>query len=130
VASSGNGGTGSGGLAGSGAGGLDGGDSGGGGSGGSGGDGGSRADGTTSNGEATGTGVTTGTGAMNTIDAATISDFRLDKYLVSAGRFRRFVTAWDRGDGYVSDVGSGKHTHLNGGKGLADSGAEGDYEAG
>jgi formylglycine-generating enzyme len=71
-----------------------------------------------------------GSRAENTADAATISDFRLDKYLVTVGRFRRFVAAWDQGDGYVPAVGSGKHTHLNDGKGLADSGAEGAYEAG
>jgi len=71
-----------------------------------------------------------GSGATNTADEATISDFRLDKYLVTVGRFRRYVAAWDQGDGYMPDVGSGKHTHLNGGKGLADSGAAGTYEAG
>src|SRR5450432_1383536 len=71
-----------------------------------------------------------GTGATNTADPATISDFRLDKYLVTVGRFRNFVTAWDGGSGYVPDAGSGKHVHLNGGKGLADSGAPGAYESG
>jgi formylglycine-generating enzyme required for sulfatase activity len=71
-----------------------------------------------------------GSGAQNTADPATISDFRLDKYLVTVGRFRNFVAAWDQGSGYTPDVGSGKHTHLSGGKGLADSGAPGDYEAG
>jgi len=71
-----------------------------------------------------------GSGAQNTADPANISDFRLDKYLVTVGRFRNFVAAWDQGSGYTPDVGSGKHTHLSGGKGLADSGAPGDYEAG
>jgi len=71
-----------------------------------------------------------GSGAQNTADPATISDFRLDKYLVTVGRFRNFVAAWDQGSGYTPEVGSGKHTHLGGGKGLADSGAPGDYEAG
>jgi len=71
-----------------------------------------------------------GSGAQNTADPATISDLRLDKYLVTVGRFRHFVAAWAQGSGYTPDVGSGKHTHLSGGKGLADSGAPGDYEAG
>jgi formylglycine-generating enzyme required for sulfatase activity len=71
-----------------------------------------------------------GSGATNTADPATISDFRLDKYLVTVGRFRAFVAAWDQGDGYLPAVGSGKHGHLGGGKGLADSGAPGGYEAG
>jgi len=71
-----------------------------------------------------------GSGAQNTADPATISDFRLDKYLVTVGRFRPFVAAWDQGSGYTPDVGSGKHAHLAGGKGLADSGAPGAYEAG
>ena len=66
-----------------------------------------------------------GSGATNTADPATISDFRLDKYMVTVGRFRKFVTAWDQGSGYTPDVGSGKHTHLNNGKGLVDSGATG-----
>ena len=68
--------------------------------------------------------------AKNTADSATISDFRLDKYLVTVGRFRKFVAAWDQGSGYTPDVGSGKHTHLNGRQGLADSGSPGAYEAG
>lgn len=74
-----------------------------------------------------------GSGAKNTADPATISDFRLDKYMVTVGRFRKFVTAWDQGSGYTPDVGSGKHTHLNNGKGLVDSGATGPgvvYESG
>ena len=65
-------------------------------------------------------------------DQATISDFRLDKYLVTVARFRKFVAAWDQGSGYLPDAGSGKHAHLNGGKGLVDSGAAspGAYESG
>ena len=71
-----------------------------------------------------------GGAAQNTADAATISDFRLDKYLVTVGRFRHFVAAWDQGSGYTPEVGSGKHTHLGGGKGLSDSGAQGTNEGG
>lgn len=61
---------------------------------------------------------------------ATVSDFRLDKYVVTVGRFRQFVAAWNGGAGYLPTVGSGKHTHLNGGLGLANSGAVGNYESG
>ena len=71
-----------------------------------------------------------GSGGVTTADPATISDFRLDKYLVTVARFRKFVTAWDGGSGYTPDAGSGKHVHLNGGRGLADSGAAGSYESG
>ena len=71
-----------------------------------------------------------GSGLKDTADPATISDFRLDKYLVTVGRFRKFVAAWDQGSGYTPEPGSGKHGHLNGGQGLADSGAPGAYEQG
>jgi len=63
-------------------------------------------------------------------DAATVSDFRLDKYDVTVGRFRQFVAAWNGGSGYLPLAGSGKHSHLNGGLGLADTAAPGSYEAG
>jgi formylglycine-generating enzyme required for sulfatase activity len=52
---------------------------------------------------------------------ATVSGFRLDKYEVTVGRFRQFVTAWNGGTGYTPAAGSGKHTHLNAGQGLANS---------
>jgi formylglycine-generating enzyme required for sulfatase activity len=61
-------------------------------------------------------------------DPATVSTFRLDKYEVTVGRFRRFVSAWDAGAGWVPPPGSGKHRHLNGGNGLAATG--GGYEPG
>jgi formylglycine-generating enzyme required for sulfatase activity len=67
-------------------------------------------------------------------DPATVSSFRLDKYLVTVGRFRQFVSAWK--GGYASTPassppsGSGKHTHLNGGQGLANVGGAGGYESG
>jgi formylglycine-generating enzyme required for sulfatase activity len=57
-------------------------------------------------------------GTFGRLSSVTVSDFRLDKYLVTVGRFRQFVTAW-RG-GYVPPPGSGKHTFLNGGRGLVD----------
>ncbi len=54
---------------------------------------------------------------LDTAHPASISDFRLDKYEVTVGRFRKFVDAWVAGWRPLS--GSGKHTHLNGGSGLA-----------
>jgi formylglycine-generating enzyme required for sulfatase activity len=57
-------------------------------------------------------------------DPATVSSFRLDKYEVTVGRFRQFVNDWNGGAGYVPPGGSGKHTHLNGGKGLENSGSD------
>jgi len=56
-------------------------------------------------------------------DPATVSGFRLDSYLVTVGRFRRFVAATV--SGWNPPPGSGKHLHLNGGRGLADSSASG-----
>jgi formylglycine-generating enzyme required for sulfatase activity len=63
---------------------------------------------------------------------ATVSGFRLDKYLVTVGRYRRFVNAWDGGAGFEPDAGSGKHTHLNGGQGLVALGEDAGpgYESG
>ncbi len=53
---------------------------------------------------------------------ASVSSFRLDKYEVTVGRFGKFVDAWNKG--WTPAPGSGKHTHLNGGQGLADVGAD------
>ena len=69
-------------------------------------------------------------GATGLADPAAVSGFRLDKYEVTVGRFRQFVAAWNGGAGYTPPAGSGKHTHLNGGHGLADSGRPGAYEPG
>ncbi len=75
----------------------------------------------------------TPTGEM---DPATVSDFRLDKYDVTVGRFRQFVAAWNGGSGleggagYEPPAGSGKHTHLNAGQGLANTAVAGTYETG
>jgi formylglycine-generating enzyme len=63
-------------------------------------------------------------------DPATLSTFSLDKYEVTVGRFRRFVSAWNGGGGFTPPAGSGKHGHLNGGMGLVDSGSAGNYESG
>jgi formylglycine-generating enzyme len=71
-----------------------------------------------------------GTGPTSEADPATVSDFRLDKYDVTVGRFRQFVNAVlpSSGTGWLPPPGSGKHTYLNGGAGLAntepDSGVE------
>ena len=72
-----------------------------------------------------------GGGATGTADPATVSNFRLDKYEVTVGRFRQFVAAYNDGT-WINAVipGSGKHTHLNGGQGLANSGSAGTYEPG
>jgi formylglycine-generating enzyme len=48
---------------------------------------------------------------------ATVSTFRLDKYEVTVGRYRAFVSAVE--NGWLPADGSGKHAHLNGGNGLA-----------
>jgi sulfatase modifying factor 1 len=69
-------------------------------------------------------------GGAGEADPATVSGFRLDKYEVTVGRFRQFVTAWNNGTGYTPPAGSGKHTHLNGGQGLANSANPGTYEGG
>jgi formylglycine-generating enzyme required for sulfatase activity len=62
-----------------------------------------------------------GTGPTGEADPATVSGFRLDKYLVTVGRFRQFVNAWRKG--WTPPAGSGRHVHLNGGWGLVDVGA-------
>src|SRR5260221_11665536 len=69
-------------------------------------------------------------GLTELADPATLSTFRLDKYEVTVGRFRRFVAAWNGGAGFTPPLGSGKHSHLNAGLGLADSGSAGTYEQG
>jgi sulfatase modifying factor 1 len=71
-----------------------------------------------------------GSGPTGTADSATVSGFRLDEYEVTVGRFRQFVAAWNGGSGWLPTAGSGKHTHLNGGQGLANSGSAGTYETG
>jgi len=47
---------------------------------------------------------------------ATVSDFRLDRFEVTVGRFRKFLAAWLGGWRPAAD--SGKHAHLNGAQGL------------
>jgi formylglycine-generating enzyme required for sulfatase activity len=67
-------------------------------------------------------------GPTQLANPATVSGFRLDKYLVTVGRFRQFVGAWNEGAGYTPSAGSGKHVHLNGGSGL--NATAGGYEPG
>jgi formylglycine-generating enzyme required for sulfatase activity len=62
-----------------------------------------------------------------------VSGFRLDKYLVTVGRFRAFVAAavaTDGGTGWTPPEGSGKHIFLNNGRGLATISSPGTYETG
>ena len=54
---------------------------------------------------------------------ATVTSFRLDRFEVTVGRFRKFVAAVV--GGWVPAIGSGKHAHLNGGKGLVATAADG-----
>ncbi|HTA18503.1 MAG TPA: SUMF1/EgtB/PvdO family nonheme iron enzyme, partial [Polyangia bacterium] len=61
-------------------------------------------------------------------DPATVSDFRLDKYKVTAARFQNFTTAVDAG--WRPTVGAGVHTHLAQGLGVADGRAGGQHEQG
>jgi formylglycine-generating enzyme required for sulfatase activity len=57
-----------------------------------------------------------GSGPTGLADPATVSSFRLDKYLVTVGRYRQFAAAWT--GGWMPTAGAGKHTYLAGG-GLA-----------
>ncbi len=59
---------------------------------------------------------------------ARISAFRLDRFEVTVGRFRSFVAAVVAG--WTPAAGAGKHTHLNGGAGLAATGAASTFEPG
>ncbi len=82
--------------------------------------------------------VNDGGGPIGVADPATVNTFRLDKYLVTVGRFRQFAKAWDGGSGrdggagYLPALGSGKHTHVNGGLGLSNLSPDGGspYETG
>jgi sulfatase modifying factor 1 len=63
---------------------------------------------------------------------ATVSEFRLDKYLVTVGRFRKYVDYLTSDAGAPPLPGAGKHAHLNGGQGLINSANSGNapYELG
>jgi sulfatase modifying factor 1 len=74
-----------------------------------------------------------GDGGTGEADPATVSNLRVDKYLVTVGRFRQFVEAVlppDGGTGWLPPAGSGKHTYANGGAGLANSAFPGTSEQG
>jgi sulfatase modifying factor 1 len=60
-------------------------------------------------------------------DPATVSDFRLDKYEVTVGRFRKFVD--DVVAGWLPAEGEGKHAYLNQGAGLS-AASSGNHEQG
>jgi formylglycine-generating enzyme required for sulfatase activity len=66
-----------------------------------------------------------GSGPTGQADPATVSNFRLDKYLVTVGRYRQFVSAFN--GGWMPSASSGKHAYLTGG-GLA--AIAGGYESG
>ena len=67
-------------------------------------------------------------GPTGEADPATIHGFRLDRYEVTVGRFRQYVQSWHATGG--PPAASGKHVHLNGGQGLANSGDPGTFETG
>jgi formylglycine-generating enzyme required for sulfatase activity len=69
-----------------------------------------------------------GSGPTAEADPATVSSFRLERYAVTVGRFRQFVAAWAAG--WRPSPGSGRHAHLNGGRGLVNVGPTGGYESG
>jgi formylglycine-generating enzyme required for sulfatase activity len=69
-------------------------------------------------------------GPTGEADPATVSGFRLDKYLVTVGRFRQYVNYVSSDAGAPPANGSGIHAHLNGGQGLVNSGNPGTYETG
>ncbi len=58
-----------------------------------------------------------------------MSNFRLDKYPVTVGRFRQFVTAFGGGTATPAAA-AGKHVHLNGGQGLASGASTTMFEPG
>jgi formylglycine-generating enzyme required for sulfatase activity len=64
-----------------------------------------------------------GSGPTGEADPATLSSFRLDKYLITVGRFRQYVNYLVAGGSPPAD-GSGKHAHLNAGMGLVNSGGD------
>jgi formylglycine-generating enzyme required for sulfatase activity len=68
-------------------------------------------------------------GGTETGNMATVSGFRLDKYLVTVGRFRRFRDLLNRDAGLPAS-GSGRHTYLNDGGGLTNSGSGAGHELG
>jgi len=75
------------------------------------------------------------TGYTSSVFSATVSAFRLDRFEVTVGRFRAFVKALsgspDAGiPGWRPPQGSGKHSHLNAGRGLTNGAPGGPFETG
>ena len=56
------------------------------------------------------------TGYQDKSFPAVVSDFRLDQFEVTVGRFRRFVAAWV--GGWRPASGAGKHAHISEGSGI------------
>lgn len=71
-----------------------------------------------------------GDGGASEADPATVSAFRLDKYLVTVGRLRQYVNYLGSDSGAPPAEGSGKHVHLNNGQGLANVGGGAAFEQG
>jgi formylglycine-generating enzyme required for sulfatase activity len=69
-------------------------------------------------------------GPTHLADPATVSSFQMAKYLVTVGRFRQYVNYVTSDAGAPPANGTGIHTYLNGGLGLANSGSPGMYETG
>jgi formylglycine-generating enzyme required for sulfatase activity len=69
------------------------------------------------------------TGDTNKAYPAAVSSLRVDAYEITVGRFRAFVNAVVTSN-WKPTAGSGIHTHLNGGKGLANAAAAGSFEPG
>jgi formylglycine-generating enzyme required for sulfatase activity len=69
-------------------------------------------------------------GLIDEANRAEVSTFRLDKYLVTVGRIRQYVNYITGITGAPPANGSGIHTHVNGGLGLANSWSPGTYETG
>jgi formylglycine-generating enzyme required for sulfatase activity len=70
----------------------------------------------------------TNPGYTNQAFLATVDSLWLDKYEITVGRFRRFVSAVV--GGWQPAAGSGKHAHINAGLGLQVAGVAGTNEAG
>jgi formylglycine-generating enzyme required for sulfatase activity len=73
--------------------------------------------------------TTADAGTTEHADPATVSSLRLDKYDVTVGRFRQYVSYLVSG-GVPPAPGSGKHAALNGGRGLTLSTDAGAFESG
>jgi len=73
--------------------------------------------------------ASTAGGATDVANPASVSGFRLDKYVVTVGRFRQYVD-YLVGGGSPPANGAGKHSHVNSGQGVSDIATPGAYESG